>query len=245
MDREGVQSVTVRTLEETREDFTVFEETTEQQYRFVVPGARLSEGEWQECLSLLTSTAPRPDFVVASGSLPPGVPEDFFGRVARIAKTTTAQVIVDSSGPALKAALNEGVYLIKPNFREFRELTGAASADDVELVAAGRSLIERGHVELIALSLGPNGALLIARDQALRAEGLAIKPTSVVGAGDSFAGAMVWSLAQHSSLDDALRYGVAAGSAALLNPGTELCQLKDVLKLAPQVIVRPVVDSPK
>jgi 6-phosphofructokinase 2 len=117
---------------------------------------------------LLTSTAPRPDFVVASGSLPPGVPEDFFGRVARIAKTMAAQVIVDSSGPALKAALNEGVYLIKPNLRELWELTSTTSADDVELVAAGRSLIERGLVELIALTLGPNGAVLIARDQAVR-----------------------------------------------------------------------------
>jgi 6-phosphofructokinase 2 len=124
-------------------------------------------------------------------------------------------------------------------------LTGAASSDDADLIAAGRSLIERGLVELIALSLGPNGALLIARDQALRAEGLAIKPTSVVGAGDSFVGAMVWSLAQHSSLDNALRYGVAAGSAALLNPGTELCQPEDLWNLAPQVIVRSAVDSPK
>jgi 6-phosphofructokinase 2 len=67
---------------------------------------------------------------------------------------------------------------------------------------------------------------------------LAIKPASVVGACDSFVGAMVWSLAQHDSLDAALRSGVAAGSAALLNPGTELCQIEDVLNLAPQVIVR-------
>jgi 6-phosphofructokinase 2 len=241
MDREGVQSVTLRTLEETREDFTVFEESTEQQYRFVVPGARLSDGEWQECLSLLTSTARRPDFVVASGSLPPGVPEDFFGRVARVAKEMEAKVIVDTSGPPLEAALNEGVYLIKPNLREFRELTGAGSADDVELVAAGRSLIERGLVEFIALSLGSNGALLIARDQALRADGMAIKPASVVRAGDSFVGAMVWSLAHDHSLDAALRYGIAAGSAALLNPGTELCQFEDVLNLAPQVILRSAI----
>jgi 6-phosphofructokinase 2 len=245
MDREGVQSVTLRTLEETREDFTVFEETTEQQYRFVVPGARLSEGEWQECLGLIKSTAPRPNFIVASGSLPPGVPEDFFGRVARVAKEMAAKVIVDTSGPPLKAALNEGVYLIKPNLREFQELTGATSADDIELVEAGRSLIERGLVEFIALSLGPNGALLIARDQALRADGMAIKPASVVGAGDSFVGAMVWSLACHNSLDAALRYGVAAGSAALLNPGTELCQLEDVIELAPQVVVRSAVNSSK
>jgi 6-phosphofructokinase 2 len=241
MDREGVQSVRLLTQEETREDFTVFEESTEQQYRFVMPGARLSEEECQECLRLLTSTVSRPNFVVASGSLPPGVPEDFFGRLAQVGKGMGAKVIVDTSGPALKAALNEGVYLIKPNLREFQELTGATSADDAELIVAGRRLIEQGAVEFIALSLGPSVALLIARDQALRADGMAIKPASVVGAGDSFVGAMVWCLARDHGVDTALRYGVAAGSAALLNPGTELCQFDDVLDLAPSVVVRSAI----
>lgn len=239
MEREAVQSLAIPAAEETREDFTVFEETTKQQYRFVLPGAPLSEREWQECLRVLAGSKPRPRFVVASGSLPPGVPEDFFGRVARVAKTMGAKLIVDTSGPPLKAALQEGAYLIKPNLREFRELTGISSADDGALIDAGRDLIARGQVELIALSLGPRGALLIARDRALRAEGLPIKPASVVGAGDSFVGAMAWSLAHDTNLDAALRYGVAAGSAALLNPGTELCQSEDVRRLAPQVTIRP------
>ena len=206
MDREGVRSLAIPASEETREDFTVFEETTKQQYRFVMPGAPLSEPEWQECLRRAWRT---PNlgriFVVASGSLPPGVPEDFYGRVARVAKEIGAKVIVDTSGPPLKAALKEGVYLIKPNLREFQELTGTSSADDAALIEAGRGLIDRGLVEFIALSLGPHGALLIARDRALRADGLPIKPASVVGAGDSFVGAMVWSLAQDNSLDAALQ----------------------------------------
>ncbi len=239
MEGEGVRSLAIPAFEETREDFTVFEETTKQQYRFVLPGAPLSQQEWQECLSALASTEPRPQFVVASGSLPQGVPEDFFGRVARVAKELRAKVIVDTSGPPLKAALKEGVYLIKPNLREFQELTGTNSADEVELVEAGRKLIAQGLVEFIALTLGPHGALFMARDLARRADGLPIKPASVVGAGDSFVGAMVWSLANDNSLDAALRYGVAAGSAALLNPGTELCQSEDVRRLAPQVSLRP------
>jgi 6-phosphofructokinase 2 len=235
MDREGVRSITTPTSEETREDFTVFEEATKQQYRFVLPGARLREAEWQKCLDMLASIDPPPDFVVASGSLPPGAPEDFFGKVASIAKKMNSRMIVDSSGTALKAALTEGVYLIKPNLREFRELTGTSSADDRALIDAGRSLIAQGFVKLIALSLGSEGALLIGEDHALRANGLPIKPASVVGAGDSFLGAMVWSLAQGDALDIALRYGVAAGSAALLNPGTELSHAADVQRLVQQV----------
>lgn len=240
MDREEVASLAIPATEETREDFTVFEETTKQQYRFVLPGAPLSEPEWQECLKQLSNVGRRPDFVVASGSLPPGVPDDFFGRIACVAKGMGAKVIVDTSGPALKSALKEGCFLIKPNLREFQELTGTSAGDDAALIDAGRNLIDRGLVEIIALSLGAHGAMLITRDRALRADGLPIKPASVVGAGDSFVGALVWSLAEGNQLVDALRYGVAAGSAALLNPGTELCKSDDVRRLIPEVIVQSV-----
>jgi 6-phosphofructokinase 2 len=240
LDREHVRSLSVPASEETREDVTVFEETTKRQYRFVLPGARLTEPEWQDILQLIASIEPRPRFVVASGSLPPGVPVDFFGRVARTAREMNAKVIVDSSGPPLKAALEAGVYLIKPNRREFRELTGVTSDDDAVLIEAGRRLINAGPVKVIALTLGPSGALLITRDRALRAAGLPIEPASVVGAGDSFVGAMVWSLMRDDSLEAALKYGVAAGSAALLSPGTELCTPADVLRLVPEVTVAVV-----
>lgn len=240
MEREDVTSLAVPATEETRESFTVFEGATKQQYRFVLPGAPLRESEWQECLRQLSSVGHRPDFVVASGSLPPGVPDDFFGRIVCIAKEMGAKIVVDTSGPALKSALKEGCYLIKPNLREFRELTDTSAEDDAALISAGRNLIDRGFVEIIALSLGAFGAMLITRDRAWRADGLPIKPASVVGAGDSFVGALVWSLAEGNELVDALRYGVAAGSAALLNPGTELCRSEDVKRLTPQVIIEQV-----
>lgn len=235
MEREVVSSLSVPSSEETREDITIFEQETGQQYRFVMPGARLDEKEWQQCLSSLTLTKTKPDFVVASGSLPQGVPEDFYGRIVRAAKVFNAKVVVDTSGPSLKAALQEGVYLIKPNLREFRELTGLTTNEEAAFIETGRNLIARGLTEFIALTMGPQGAILISNRQVWRAKGLAIKPVSVVGAGDSFLGALVWSLAQNGRLDDALRYGVAAGSAATLNPGTELCKVDDIGILLPQV----------
>lgn len=177
---------------------------------------------------------------MASGSLPPGAPDDFYGRVARIAKRMGAKVILDTSGPALTSALKEPCYLIKPNLREFRELTGASAEEETAQISAGHNLIIRGIVEIVALSLGPLGAMLISRDQTLRADSLEIKPASVVGAGDSFVGALVWSLAQGDQPADALRYAVAAGSAALLNPGTELCKAEDVQRYMQKVIVRSI-----
>lgn len=238
VDEEGVQSLVVAAREDTRENFTVFEESTGRQYRFVLPGAPLSEAEADACLARLASADPAPDFLVASGSLPPGLPEDFFARAADIAKARGAKVVVDSSGAALTAALARGVYLIKPNMREFRELTGETSREDAALVQAARKLMAAGRVELIALTRGPGGALLIGRDRVFRAEGLPIEAVSVVGAGDSFTGAMVLALTQNKSPEEALRYAVAAGSAALLSPGTELCRPQDVARLLPQVVVR-------
>jgi 6-phosphofructokinase 2 len=239
VEREGVRSIVIPALNETREDLTIFDETSREQFRLVFPGAPLSDIEWQECLGSVARITPRPGFVIASGSLPAGVPHDFFGRVAQASKAHS-KVIVDTSGPFLKAALEHGVYLIKPNLHEFQELAGTAASDDASLIEAGRRLIERGQIEVIALSLGPDGALLITRDVALRANGLPIEPISVSGAGDSFLGAMVWSLANNGSLEMALRYGVAGGSAALLNPGTELCRPEDVHRLASAVTITPI-----
>ena len=239
LEREGVRSIVMPASNDTREDITIFDETTREQFRLVFPGAPLSDAEWQQCLGSIAHITPPPAFVIASGSLPAGVPHDFFGQVVQASKTNS-KVIVDTSGPFLKPALEAGAYLIKPNLREFQELAGIAATDEATLIEAGRRLFVSYRIEVIAISMGPDGALLLTRDTALRANGFPIDPASVSGAGDSFLGAMVWSLANNSSLDMALRYGVAGGSAALLNPGTELCRPEDVHRLASEVIVTPI-----
>jgi 6-phosphofructokinase 2 len=244
VEREGVRSIVIPTLNDTREDITIFDETTREQFRLVFPGARLNDNEWQECLGSIARVTPKPAFVIASGSVPAGVPHDFFGRIAQASKATS-KIIVDTSGPFLKAALEAGVYLIKPNLREFQDLAGTATADETALIEAGSRLFDRYRIEVIALSMGASGALLMTRDMALRANGLPVDPISVSGAGDSFLGAMVWSLVKSDSLETALRYGVAGGSAALLNPGTELCHSEDVHRLASQIIVTPIARNPR
>jgi 6-phosphofructokinase 2 len=236
----GVRSLTIEVAEETRVDFTVLEEDSDQQYRFVFPGARLLEAEWRQCLDALASFPDRPKYVVASGSLPAGIPEDFYATAARIAKNSGAKFVLDTSGPALAAALRENVHLIKPNLRELCELTRKKLENEAAWLEACRNLVQAGRAEIVALTLGQRGALLVSRDQALRTEGLPIKPVSAVGAGDSFLGAMVWRLAAGGSLEDAFRYGIAAGSAALITPGTGLCRREDVERLYSRVTVKAV-----
>ena len=238
LDKAGVASRTFAIAEETREDFFVSEISTGQPYRFILPGPRLSESEWQECLRLLSGIEPFPRFVVASGSLPDGVPDDFYARVARIAKQRGARMILDTSGRALAEAVAEGVDLIKPNLREMRELAGSEPSNANEWEAAARALVHSGKVAVIALTMGHLGAVLVTRDQVLRAQPLPVTPVSAVGAGDSFLGALIWRLAAGADLRKSFRQAVAAGAAALLNPGTELCRPDDVKRLAEQVILK-------
>lgn len=240
VDQEGIRSVTIEVREETREDFTVLEEASGSQYRFVLPGPRLDDGEWQGCLYALGAIGKGVGFVVASGSLPLGVPDDFYARAARRAKSVGARFVLDSSGLPLAAAMNEPVYLLKPNLGELIRLMGAPLPDDVKCAAAARSLIATGKAEIVALTLGHRGALLLTGDGAFRAGPLPVEVVSAVGAGDSFLGAMVWSLARGDSVLDAFKYGVAAGSAAVLAPGTQLCRREDVHALFAEVRVEPV-----
>jgi 6-phosphofructokinase 2 len=240
VEQEGLSGLTVPIANETREDFTVFEHRTGAQFRFVLPGPLLSEPEWTACLAILGELQPGARFVVGSGSLPPGVPEDFYARFAQTAKRTGGKVIVDTAGPPLRAAVEAGVYLIKQSLSEFRSFTGAPLETESELIGASRHLIERGHVEIVALTLGEQGALLVTRSCALHAPALTIRPVSVVGAGDSFLGALIWSLAAGEPIETAFRYAVAAGSAALLAPGTDLCMRGDVERLFSDVKVRVI-----
>jgi len=234
---EGIESLSTPIPGETREDFTVTEQASGGQFRFVLPGPALSEEECQALLDALDRLEPRPGFVVASGSLPAGAPIDLFARAAGIAAANGAKMVIDTSGPALAAALSHPLYLVKPNLREFRELVQAPVDTEAQRVKAARELIEAKNIGMIALTLADEGALLVTRKEAWRGRAPKVKPVSTVGAGDSFLGAMISRLILGRSHEDALRFAVAAGTAALLSPGTDLCRPEDVDRLLPQVSI--------
>jgi 6-phosphofructokinase 2 len=240
VDREGVASVVVKTRGETRENFHVFDRATGQQLRFVVPGPRLGEKEWRACLDALAAIPAAPAFICASGSLPPGVPDDFYARVADLAAQRGARFVLDTSGAPLKAALGKGAFLWKPSIDELRGLTGRVLTERADMIAACRELITGHSAEVVALTLGAQGALLVTRSCARFAPPLAVRPLSTVGAGDSFLGVLLWALGEGMAIEEAFRWGVAGGTAALLAPGTELCRADDVRRLEPQVKIEDV-----
>lgn len=240
LDREGINSVATPSHVETRENFTAYETTSGEQFRFVLPGSSLHRAEWEACLHRLTTLESKPAFVVASGSVPPGVPDDFFARVNREARKLGARTVVDTSGEALQAAIAEGVDIIKPNLNELSEFTGQKLDSDAACVEACRKLIGDGRVAMVALTLGGDGAMLVTKERALKAKAMDIEVVSAVGAGDSFLGGLVWALAQGQSENDAFRVAVAAGTAAVMSPGTELCRSTDVERLLGKVEIAEI-----
>lgn len=238
VEREDITSLVTPSHVETRENFTAYEEATGEQYRFVLPGSPLHRAEWEAVLDKLAALPDKPKFVVASGSVPPGVPDDFFARVVRHAKALGAKSAIDTSGAALAAVLDEGVTLIKPNLVELMDYVGAPLDRDEDRIAACRKLTADGRAEIVALTLGEQGALLVTADHAWHALPQDIEMVSTVGAGDSFLGGLISALAGGKSLEEAFRVAVAAASAAVLTPGTGLCQPEEVKRLLPKVKIR-------
>lgn len=239
LNEEGVPSQVLPIAGNTRQSFTVHEASSGQDYRFVLPGPSLSEPEWQAGLDAVLAGLSQARYVVISGGLPPGVPADFYTVLARRVREGGARLVLDSNGAALAETLAAGVYLVKPSLRELRELTGQALPDEGSWRDAARQLIAQGQAQIVALSLGDAGALLVTADQALRAPSLHVPVASTIGAGDSFVGGLVWALSEGRPLDEAFRYAMASGAAALLLPGTNLAQPDDVERLQRDVVVTP------
>ena len=240
VERENIASLVTPSHAETRENLTAYEESTGEQYRFVLPGSPLHRAEWEAVLDRLAALPARPRFVVASGSVPPGVPDDFFARIVRHAKALGAKTVIDTSGAALTAVLDEGVTVLKPNLIELMEFLAAPLDRDEDRIAACRKLAADGRAELVALTLGEHGALLVTAKRAWRALPLAIETVSTVGAGDSFLGGLVAALAGGKSLEQSFRVAVAAVSAAVLMQGTGLCQAEEVKRLLPNVRIHEI-----
>lgn len=231
LEEEGLDQQTVPVAGWTRENLVIFEETTGQQFRFGMPGSLMRENEWQQCLDAIAGLACNGGYIVASGSLPEGVPVDFYAQVARIGRMAGARVIVDATGEPLRMALDEGVFLIKPNQREFREFISREIRDETELREAALELVQIGKCEVVVVSLGAAGILMVSREVSERVQAPAVPISSKVGAGDSSVAGIVLSLSRGATLCDAIRFGAAAGAAAVMTPGSELCRREDAERL--------------
>lgn len=235
LEAEGVAVQPLRISGETRETLNVTESSSDNQFRFVMEGPTLEESDWEGLLAAVRALDPAPEFLIASGSLPPGVPADFYGRLSAIAAKTGSKLIVDTSGAALQHAAGEGTFLLKPNLNEVRELAGGKPFSDVFLEGMARSLVAAKRAKVVAVSMGAAGSLVVWEGGATRVVAPTVPVVSRVGAGDSMVAGTVVALTRGMPIEEAVRYGVAAGTAAVMTPGTELCRRDDTDRLYEQM----------
>ncbi|EHN8889617.1 6-phosphofructokinase II [Enterobacter hormaechei] len=228
---EQVAVDTVDAKDWTRQNLHVHVESSGEQYRFVMPGAKLSDDEFRQ-LEEKVLTIESGSLLVISGSLPPGVKTEKLTGLVQAVLQRGIRCIVDSSGDALKAALEPGqLELVKPNQKELSALVNRELNQPDDVRTAAEELVRTGKAHRVVVSLGPQGALAVDKTGCVQVVPPPMKSQSTVGAGDSMVGAMVLKLAQGASLLEMARYGVAAGSAATINQGTRLCSLADTQKI--------------
>ena len=238
VDSLGIITRVIPITERTRASATIYDNLTGQEYRVTPPGPSLNEKEWRTCFDAVFDI--ETDYIVATGSLPSGVPDDFYASLASTAKDRGARLVLDTSGPALELALDEGVFLAKPNLRELERLTGEEAKTEEEQELLVKRLIDEGKAEIVALTLGPDGALLGRKEGVFRLPSPDVEVKSAVGAGDSFLAGMTFGLASGMSVEDSFALGVATGTATVLTAGSELCRRSDIARLFSEISNRPL-----
>ncbi|MBC7848184.1 MAG: 1-phosphofructokinase family hexose kinase [Chitinophagaceae bacterium] len=227
--QQSIQFHAVDTHVETRENWIVLESESNNQFRFTFPGRAVEEVVIKELIDQMRSFSPT--YVIASGSLPPGLPDYFYGLIIKTAHAVGARCIVDTSGPALEAIKDRKAYLIKPNIGELARMLKVDKLERNETDDAAQQVIENGYAELVVVSMGAEGAWLVSRDEKHFVTAPTVEKKSTVGAGDSMVAGITYALQKNLSLKEALQMGVACGTAATMNSGTQLFDQQDALNL--------------
>ena len=238
LEREGIERLPIKIEDSTRESIAIIDRKENSQYRFVMPGPEFTEEEWSGVLKKIENLEKKPNFIVASGSLPESVPDDFYAQLVKLGHKLDINIILDTSGKPLRLALKEEPFLIKPNIREFNTLIDRDIENADEIIEAGLELLRDCRCRAIVVSLEGDGAVLISGDKAFQYRIPEVEVKSKIGAGDSMVAGLTHYLELGKEIRDAVRYGAAAGTAAVLTPGTELCRKEDADRLYEQIEVR-------
>ncbi len=229
----------------TRENLSVTDTNTQLQYRFGVPGPNVKQEEWKRVLTFLEANLEQDDFLVASGKLPPGVPTDFYVLVSKITDGNKSKLVLDTSGDALIPSMKANIYLMKPNLGELSTIMGVTSISAFDLEPLAKKFLDKHSCEILVVSLGAKGAIWGQGDELEHIPAPTVHQKSAIGAGDSMVAGMVHSLITGKSLGEAIKYGVACGTAATLHPGTQLCNKEDADQLYGWVVNNTVKKKKK
>ena len=236
----GIETDFVRISGSTRTNTKVIDPESGLTTDLNTPGPEVTQEELEAFKAKLKSVVHGGDTVIFSGSLPAGVPEDSYKDLVQMCRSKAAKTILDTSGPALKAAMAARPYFIKPNVEELQAIVEHSPDVAQEVVRAARVLSLESGAYVLA-SMGKNGAVLIQGRQALYATAPEVQVNSTVGAGDAMVAALAAADMNGMEHEDLLRFAVAAGSAAAAMPGSSCGDIGDVLYLTDKVICAPLL----
>ncbi len=238
---EIINTIEIQIKNSTRENFIAFDLSNNLQYRFGMPGPYVFEEELNNILYTINKIK-QIDFLVISGSIPEGIPASIFGILSNICREKKSKLIIDTSGQALKGALVDGIYMLKLNMQELGTLLNNEGIAIKDLPLLAKPILEKNKIEVIVISLGALGALLITKNKSMHFIPPKVKVKSTVGAGDSMVGGIIYQLSKGSTLLDAVQYGVACGTSATMKIGTELCNKVQADKIYSQISIEEITD---
>ena len=224
---------------DTRINTTITDLHDRTQTHIRAAGPRVTRRDLQRLVRQLVARRPKPSFWVLGGSLPPGAPDDFYERLINTLEATGVRCVLDADDEAMVEGLKATPFLIKPNEYEFERLTGQRADTDAHIIAAARDVVAQGTA-VVLVTLGPRGAIVVTADDAFRVTTPTVTVKSKVGAGDSTIAGTLLALERGATVRAAVRYGVAAGTAAVLTEGTQLCERRAVARLVRRIAVVPV-----
>jgi 1-phosphofructokinase family hexose kinase len=239
----GIATDLIQISGDTRTNVVIVEAETGHYIKVNETGPRVTKDEVGSFLGRVCARARSGDIWVLSGSLPPGVPQEFYAQLTGVIQAQGALTLLDSSGDPLRLGSAANPYLIKPNRAEAAKVTGQAIQSPVDALHAVHSLLAQG-VQHVALSLGPDGLLLASQQQAVWARPPQVTAKNPVGAGDALLAGVAWALTGGLSVAEVARWGVSVGTAAAVREGVSFGGRAEVEAYYDQVRVEWARDAP-
>ena len=221
----------------TRQSTTVFDNATGLQYRFMMPGPDWNDTDCENARATIMEAVEPDALVIPSGSLPPGMAEDFFLELAPAVRAKGGRMILDTSGAALEraAAAKSDLFVLRMDLAEARELSKDTLVGIAEIAVMTTALRKRTGAEIIMIAAGAQGTVIDCEGWRGLTRPPVVEPRSKVGAGDSFIGAFALSITRGDDPVTACCWGTAAAASAVTTEGTELCNRAETERFFDQV----------
>jgi len=209
-----------------RTNTKIFDIETKIMTEYNEQGAFVSETYKKEFFKKLDKNLDKTKILVISGSAPKGIDKYFYKNIIDVANEKKIKVLLDSSGDLLKEGIKARPFLIKPNLEEFKTISNSKAESLEDFVLACREIVKDG-VNLVCLSLGSKGALLVSKDEAYYAKPVDVIIKGIQGAGDSLVAGMAMAINKGLTNKEVLKYGVTLATSSLLYEGTQLGKFDD------------------